>query len=256
MVSYEAEYKLNGASTYTFITNTSALEARVDDIPAGVYDFRVRSINSIGAKSEYASINNKTISGLTAVPSDVNNFSIRALDGQCHLSWSRVTDLDVINGGYVRIRHTPLTANATWEDGQDIGEAVAGSQTATVLPLLAGTYMAKAVDEGGRFSTNAKIAVTTVPNIIDFNAVLTSTENPSFSGVKDNMIVLNNVLKLEGAPQTLLSESGDNIVTESGAKITREIGDAAVIEANGSYYFSNSVAVSYTHLTLPTIYSV
>jgi len=245
--AYEAEYKLSSASTYTFITNTSSTEARVDDIPAGVYDFRVRSINSIGAKSEYASINNKTISGLTAVPSDVNNFSIRALDGQCHLSWSRVTDLDVINGGYVRIRHTPLTANATWEDGQDIGEAVAGSQTATVLPLLAGTYMAKAVDEGGRFSTNAKIAVTTVPNIIDFNAVLTSTENPSFSGVKDNMIVLNNVLKLEGAPQTLLSESGDNIVTESGAKITREIGDAAVIEANGSYYFSNSVDLGATY---------
>ena len=241
VVAYEAEYKINGAANYIFIGVTSALEARIDDIPAGQYDFRVRSINSMGAKSSYASINNKTISGLTAVPGDVNNFSIRALDGQCHLSWSRITDLDVINGGYVRIRHSPLTANATWEDGQDIGEAIAGSQTATVLPLLAGTYMAKAVDEGGRFSTNAKYAVTTVPNIIDFNAVVTATENPSFSGAKNNMIVVNNILKLEGSPRFLLTEASDFLIAEDGKKLTREIGDVGVIESSGSYYFANSL---------------
>ena len=247
VVSYEAEYKLNGASTYTFITNTSALEARVDDIPAGEYDFRVRSINSMGAKSEYAYLNNKTISGLTAVPPDVDNFSIRALDGQCHLSWSKVNVLDVTNGGSLIIRHSSLVSNATWQDGQEIGEAIAGSATFSVLPLLTGTYMIKAVDSGGRFSTNAKYATTTVPNIIDFNAVVSATENPNFTGAKSDMIVDNNVLKLEGAPRFLLTEASDFLITEDGDRLAREIGDVGVIEDLGSYYFANSVDLGSTY---------
>ena len=247
VVNYEAEYKANGASIYTFITTTSALKANVDDIPPGQYDFRARSINSLGAKSEWSYLNNKTISGLTAVPGDVNNFSIRALDGQCHLTWSRITDLDVINGGYVRIRHSRLTANATWEDGQDIGEAIAGSQTFAVLPLLSGTYMAKAVDEGGRFSTNAKYAVTTVPNILDFNAVVTATENPSFGGTRTDMIVVNNILKLDGAPRYILAENSDFLIAENGDRLAREIGDIGVIEETGSYYFANSVDLGETY---------
>jgi len=247
VVNYEAEYKANGASIYTFITTTSALKANVDDIPPGQYDFRARAINSLGAKSEWAYLNNKTISGLTAVPSDVNNFSIRALDGQCHLTWSRITDLDVINGGYVRIRHSRLTANATWEDGQDIGEAIAGSQTFAVLPLLSGTYMAKAVDEGGRFSTNGKYAVTTVPNISDFNAVVTATENPSFAGTRNDMIVVNNILKLDGAPRHILAENSDFLIAENGDRLAREIGDIGVIEETGSYYFANSVDLGETY---------
>ena len=247
VVNYEAEYKANGASIYTFITTTSALKANVDDIPPGQYDFRARSINSLGAKSEWAYLNNKTISGLTAVPGDVNNFSIRALDGQCHLTWSRITDLDVINGGYVRIRHSRLTSNATWEDGQDIGEAIAGSQTFAVLPLLSGTYMAKAVDEGGRFSTNAKYSVTTVPNILDFNAVVTATENPSFGGTKVDMIVDSNVLKLDGAPRYILAENSDFLIAENGDRLAREIGDIGIIESSGSYYFANSVDLGETY---------
>ena len=247
VVSYEAEYKLNGASTYTFITNTSALEARVDDIPAGEYDFRVRSINSMGAKSEYAYLNNKTISGLTAVPPDVANFSIRALDGQCHLSWSKVNVLDVTNGGSLIIRHSSLVANATWLDGQEIGEAIAGSATFAVLPLLTGTYMIKAVDSGGRFSTNAKYATTTVPNILDFNAVVAATEHPNFTGTRSDMIVDNNVLKLEGAPRFLLTEASDFLITEDGDRLAREIGDVGVIEDLGSYYFANSVDLGSTY---------
>lgn len=241
VVEYEAEYKTNGDTEYTFITKTSALNARIEDITAGFYDFRVRSINAMGVRSPWAELTNQVIAGLTAPPSDIAGFTIRALDGQAHISWTRITDLDVINGGYVRIRHSRLLSGATWQDGQDIGEALAGTQTHIVLPMLAGTYMAKAVDEGGRFSVNAKFATTNVPNIVDFNAVTTVTEHPSFSGAKDNMLVDGAVLKLDGAPRYILTETSDFITTEAGVKLAREIGEVGVIEDTGTYYFANSV---------------
>ena len=241
VVEYEAEYKFNGNAEYTFITKTSALNARIEDITAGFYDFRVRSINAMGVRSPWAELTNQVIAGLTAPPSDMAGFTIRALDGQAHISWTRITDLDVINGGYVRIRHSRLLSGATWQDGQDIGEALAGTQTHIVLPMLAGTYMAKAVDEGGRFSVNAKFATTNVPNIVDFNAVTTVTEHPSFIGVKNDMLVDGSVLKLDGAPRYILTETSDFITTEAGVKLAREIGDVGVIEDTGTYYFANSV---------------
>lgn len=238
---YEVEYKVNGDTEYKYLTKTSALVARLDDVSAGFYDFRVRSINSMGVRSNWALIPNHLIAGLTAPPSDVAGFSIRALDGQCHLSWNRITDLDVINGGFFRIRHSRLLSGATWEGGNDIGEALAGTQTHVVLPMLSGTYMIKAVDEGGRFSVNATLATTSVPNIVDFNAVTTVTEHPSFGGTKEEMVIDGSVLKLKNVPRMILTESGDSLVTESGLAITREVDDVGQVRDSGIYYFGNSV---------------
>jgi len=75
--------------------------------------------------------------------------------------------------------------------------ALAGTSTSAVLPLLAGTYMIKAVDSAGNFADNVSSAVTTVPNILAFNVVSTVTESPSFSGAKDDVIVVGNVLRLD-----------------------------------------------------------
>jgi len=220
---YEAQYKLSSASEFVFITKTSSLSARIEDVPVGLYDFRVRSINSMNVKSAWAQLSSQPVAGLTAPPADLSNFSMRALDGQAHISWSRITDLDVINGGYVRIRHTNVLSGAQWQDGNDIGEAISGTQTHSVLPMLPGTYMAKAVDEGGRFSVNAKLASSNVPNIMDFNSVVTVTEHPLFTGAKTDMSVVSNVLQLDAI-------------------------SSGVIEGSGAYYFANSVDLggSYT----------
>lgn len=240
VVEYEVEFKLASSSTWLPVTVTKALSARIDDIVAGTYNFRVRSFNAMGVESQWATFD-QAIAGKTALPIDVANFSIRALDGQCHLSWTRSTDLDVINGGFVRIRHSTLITGATWEDGQDIGEAIAGVDTYTVLPMLAGTYMAKFVDEGGRFSDNAAYAITDVPNIIEFNAVETATEHPSFAGTREDMIIEGSILKLDGAPRYILLENGDRLVAEDGTPFSREIGDIGVIEDAGTYYFANDI---------------
>ena len=132
------------------------------------------------------------------MPADITNFNIRALDGQCHVSWTRSTDLDVINGGFVRVRHSDLITNVTWNDGTDL-QSISGSSSYQVLPLLKGTYMAKFVDSGGRFSTNAKFSTTTVPNIMQFNAVETITESTGYAGTKTGMEVDTNLLILSDA---------------------------------------------------------
>lgn len=192
---YEAAYKISTDTNYNIIGQTASLEINVDDIKPGLYDFRARSINSLGVHSDWAYLFNRNIAGLTAPPQDVSNFSIRALDGQCHVSWTPSTNLDVINGGFVRIRHSELL-NAQWEDGTNISDSIAGNQSYTVLPLLAGSYLAKYVDSSGLFSTNSAISVTTVPNILSFNVVETLTDSPSFSGSRTNMAESSGILTL------------------------------------------------------------
>tara|TARA_R110002126_G_scaffold25490_1_gene87074 strand:- start:1332 stop:4199 length:2868 start_codon:yes stop_codon:yes gene_type:complete len=238
---YEAEYKLSSDSAYKTIGTTSALEVYVDDILPELYDFRVRAINTLGVRSAYSAILNRTIAGLTAVPQPLANLSVRALDGQCHLSWERITELDVINGGFVRIRHSELTSGAEWDSARDIGQAIAGNQSYTVLPLLAGTYLAKTVDSGGRFSTNAVNAVTTVPNIMSLNVVETLTESPAYTGTRDGMQVLAGMLVLDGADQGILLENGDFLQTESGDNVIRELTGSDLIVNSGTYNFSNYI---------------
>ena len=215
VVEYETGYKLSSDSVYKTIGITPSLEAYVDDIQPNQYDFRVRSINSLKVRSSWAYLVNRNITGLTALPADIENFNVRALDGQCHISWSKPTDLDVINGGSIQLRHSKLITGATWGDGTDL-QSIAGNQSYSVSPLLKGTYMGKLVDSGGRFSANAKFSTTTVPNIMQFNVVETITENPTYAGTKTNMQVDTNLLILSNAA------SGD-------------------VELSGQYEFNNAI---------------
>jgi hypothetical protein len=152
----------------------------------------------MGVSSAYTTLSNVTVNGLTTPPVDVDSLSLIALSGNAHITWDLATDLDVRVGGKVRFRHSNLTSGATWESSTDIGSAVAGHNTTAVLPLLAGTYMAKFVDSTGNESVGTtSFSITTVPNISTMNYVATSTQHPSFTGTKTNMIVADSILKFE-----------------------------------------------------------
>jgi hypothetical protein len=238
--SYDVEYQ-HEADGWNYVTTTKNLSAQINNLKAGEFYFRVRSINTIGVRSNWTETSKIVFAGLTAPPAIITNFSVRAIDGSCHLQWDRVTDIDVLHGGYIRIRHTPMTSGVTWAHGTDIGEALAGTATNVVLPLLAGTYMAKAVDSAGNFSTDEIQAVTTVPNILDFNAVSTLTEHPSFTGQKEDTTVSGSVLRLDGAPNFILMENGDSFITEaSGEYFETETAGTTIIESYGEYYFTNT----------------
>ena len=220
---YEVEYA-EGSNPFQFVTQTRATSAEVNNLQAGTFSFRVRTVNTIGVRSAYiTSINN--LAGLTTPPVSITNFSVNAIDGSAHLQWDRSIDTDVIHGGFLRIRHTPLITGAVWAGGSSLGQALAGTSTNATLPLLAGTYMIKAVDSAGNFATNSTLAVTTVPNIIDFNVVETITESPTFSGTKVNTVKDGNTLVLTDV-NNIVSTSGSyafNTVADLGAVYTSRV---------------------------------
>ena len=203
---YEVEFA-EGSGAFQFVTQTRATSAQVNNLKAGTFSFRVRTVNTIGVKSAYITTTTN-LAGLTTPPVQIANFSVNAIDGSAYLQWDRSPDIDVIHGGFLRIRHTPLVTGAVWAGGSALGQALAGTSTNASLPLLAGTYMIKAVDSAGNFATNATLAITTVPNIIDFNVVATDTQSPAFSGAKVNT---------EKSGNTLVLTNTNNVVATSGS---------------------------------------
>jgi len=129
------------------------------------------------------------IYGLTARPADLTGLSLQIINGQAHFGWTPSTDLDVKVGGTIRFRYSTLSSGAEWKNAIDIGQQVPGAANGTVLPLLSGTYMAKAVDSTGNESENAAAVVTTVPQLLNLNFVVLSEQDPTFPGTKTNMVV-------------------------------------------------------------------
>ena len=231
---YNVEWKLSSDSTYNFLTTTRTTSARLDDVDPLLHDFRVRAVNTIGVSSDYLTLSNFTVAGLTTPPENVQNLSFISLGGYAHLSWDLANDLDVRVGGNVRFRHSSLTSNANWSSSTDIGTAVAGHNTNAVLPLLAGSYMAKFVDSTGNESTGVSSFIsTTVPNIVPMNQVVTSTQNPNFAGAKNNMIAVDDLLKFEA--DTLWDSFVGNFDTWG---YIDAMGGA---DQNGTYEFDNYI---------------
>jgi hypothetical protein len=198
---YETEYKLSSASTWIQGGKSfgGSLTAPVNDVALGIFDFRVRAINTMGVRSSYLTLTNQTIAGLTANPVDVTGLSVIALNSQAHLSWDLATDLDVRHGGKIRFRHSNLTdGTAQWESSTDIGASISGHNSEATLPLLSGSYMARFVDSTGNESLGtASFAITNVPNMNSMNLVHTVSTHPDFTGTLVGLDVVDGVLKFE-----------------------------------------------------------
>ena len=141
--------------------------------------------------SPYATLEEE-IYGKLAAPNDVTNFIMVAQGDKAYMSWNPVIDLDVINGGYYWIRHTSATSNVTWAGSTNVTKTVSGNTSSVYVPLLSGTYLIKALDSSGNESETASLITSNVADILDLNAVYTSTQNPLFgsstgaTGVNDS----------------------------------------------------------------------
>ena len=71
--------------------------------------------------------------------------------------------------------------------------------TSITVPARVGTYLIKAVDKLGNFSSNATAVISNVTSVTNFNAVSTVNEHPTFAGTKNNVVISDDAIILDSS---------------------------------------------------------
>lgn len=192
---YQVEFKLTAAADWTFLEYTSSTHSEILDVAPGAYQFRVKALNQLGVSSPYSTAS-QSISGLSDPPATPANLTISAIGGLALLRWDLSAELDVKIGGAYEFRHSPATSGATVATSVGIGEAVPGYSTLAVLPLKPGTYLVRARDSSGNYSTTPATVVTTQASVLTYTSAGSATEDPGFTGSKTDVVLTGGNLQL------------------------------------------------------------
>jgi len=233
---YQVEYKLSTDTDYLISGQVTGLFHRILNVKDGfVYNVRVRAFNTLGVSSTYTSAS-RTIVGGIAPPSDVTDFSCNIIGGDAHLSWQQITDLDL---AYYQIRYSTQTSGASWANSVSLVEKVARPATSVTVPARVGSYLIKAVDKNGNFSSNETIIETNVLAIGNYNAVATQTESPTFSGTKFQTVVSDGTLRLDSSE--LFDSATGNF--DSGTSFFDSGVTSYDLYSEGTYLFSTPIDI-------------
>ena len=217
---FRVQYKMDNDNWQSISTASPSITLR--NLRAGTLHVRVQALNYLGKSSPVVS-QTFAIAGKTAAPEDVQGLMmIPSTSSLARLFWDQCADLDVIVGGWVRLRHSPDTSNVTWATATSIHADLPGSAKEAYCDLKGGTYLAKFVDSGGRTSVNATLVEFTKPDLDDIENVNTQTEHGTFPGTKTNLTV--------DSPTNELRMALDG-GTESGN---------ATFHTTGTYLFQNN----------------
>jgi hypothetical protein len=239
---YQVEYKKSTDSNYIIYAQGSGLNHRVlNVIDQQQYDVRVKSVNTLGVSSTYVSAS-RTIIGAIEPPSDVEDFSCNIVGQEAHLSWSQIPDLDL---AYYNLRFSEATdGTADWQNSVALVEKISRPATSITVPARAGTYLIKAVDKLGNFSSNATAIISNVISVTNFNAIATQSEHPDFLGTNTNTVIADNTIRLDS------SELFDSASGDFDDEVTRFF-DSGVANADfyasGNYLFTNVIDIGAKH---------
>ena len=191
VTQYLVTYRLQNGNFFSQVVFSSDYE--ILDTVKGTYTIRVFSYNAALKLSSNFTETTFTAQGKTALPEDVSGLTIEPINEQfVRLRFTQATAVDVLHGGRVYVRHTNQTGGAaTFQAAQDIIEAAAGNVTEVIAPALAGTYLVKFQDDGGRFSTNAASVNLSLVDIVDSIVVKTDredTDGTPYNGTKTNVV--------------------------------------------------------------------
>ena len=130
--------------------------------------------------------------GKTALPGNVVGLSAEPISEKLvRLRWNLSTDVDVILGGRVYVRHSTKTdGSGTFSNSVDLIEALAGNTTTAEVPYLEGEYILKFRDDGNRFSPGETSVIIELPdNLVPLVAQTRreDQDNPKFQGTKVNV---------------------------------------------------------------------
>jgi predicted phage tail protein len=163
VAEYQVAYRIDD-DNYTEITTLSP-SASLLSLKPGTLQVKINSLSFIGKSSTIAEAE-FNILGKTALPANVQNLSIEFISANsARLKWDQTVDLDVKVGGKVHVRHSSLTdGTATFSNSVDLINAIAGSSTDVVVPLLEGEYIVKFADDGGRLSADDTSVIVDLPD--------------------------------------------------------------------------------------------
>ena len=184
---YKIQYRRNNENYKT--ATVSRTDFEVLDTTEGDYEFRVFSLNAALETSPTPSVREIAAVGKTAIPLDPTGITVEPVSDQfVRLRFNQSTDIDVIHGGNVVVRHTPETGiTGTFANSTDIIPALAGNISETLVPALTGKYSIKFRDDGGRLSQNAAQIIVTQPDPQPNQVIFTEREDtdvPPFQGEK------------------------------------------------------------------------
>jgi len=214
VTQYKVQWRKDNNNWNSNTVNSPDYEI-LDTMP-GVYTVRVYSLSAALLPSVQPAQLTKPTLGKTAPPVAVTGLSLIPIDdASAVISWDRSTELDVLLGGKVLIRHNVASTGALWEESQEIVSAAAGSQTQKQVPLLAGTYLVKFEDDGGRRSATAATAAVQLPAPqprLLVQSYREDQETPPFSGNLTDMIYsteLDGLILATGDPVDTFATDGD-----------------------------------------------
>jgi len=239
---YQVEYKLSTDSNFIIYAQGSGLNHRVlNVIDQKIYNVRVKAVNSFGVSSSYVSAT-RTIVGAIEPPSDVEDFACNIVGQEAHLGWTQISDLDL---AFYSLRFSEETdGTADWQNSVALVEKVSRPATSISVPARAGTYLIKAVDKLGNFSSNATAVISNVTSTLNFNAVASQSEHPNFSGTLTNTVITDDAIELDS------SELFDSASGDFDDETTRFF-DSGVANADffssGNYEFADVIDIGAKH---------
>jgi len=190
VTQYLVNYKLQNGNYVSQVVFSSDFELL--DTVKGTYEIQVFSYNAALELSTNFTSAIFAAEGKTALPENVSSLTVEPINEQfVRLRFAQATAIDVLHGGRVYVRHTNLTGgSATFQAAQDIIEAAAGNVTEVIAPALAGTYLVKFQDDGGRFSEVAASAEISLVDILDSIIVKEDredTDTPPFNNTTSSL---------------------------------------------------------------------
>ena len=239
---YQVEYKLSTDSDFIIYAQGSGLNHRVlNVIDQSTYDVRVKAVNSLGVSSTYVSAQRQIV-GAIAPPSDVTDFSANVSGQEAHLSWEAVTDLDL---AYYNLRFSEATdGSADWLNSVALVEKISRPATSISVPARQGTYLIKAVDKLGNFSSNATAIISNVTSPLNFNSITTQSEHPTFGGTFTNTVLTDGSIELDSSE--LFDSASGNFDDETTRFFDSGVANAD-FQASGNYEFADVIDIGAKH---------
>jgi predicted phage tail protein len=195
----------------------------IEDVVNANYQVEVYAISASQVLSSAPAELSVAVLGVGEPPANVTGVSLVPInESTAIIQWDLATDLDVLVGGEVLLRHDPRQLpTAEWATSNAIVQAAAGNQTQKQVPLLEGTYFIAFRDQSGNRSVTPVAISAVLPTPQPRLMVKTWVEDPGFAGKGENLnIEIPTALMLlensDGYPSsTLLLENGDTFIEES-----------------------------------------